>query len=100
MATTFIATTVITNEEHSLQHAANVEAKVKELIAGGSDSPLDKVVNTALLKDHLGMDSMDLCGLAIDLEDTYLSIEHVSDDDIAAFITVQDVIDYVRKLVK
>lgn len=69
--------------------------KMQELIAEQLGVNPEEVTPEKSLKDDLNADSLDLFELVTNLEDTY-SIE-IPSEDLEQMITVQDVIDYLRK---
>lgn len=69
--------------------------KVKEVIVDTLGCDEDAVVLTAELKGDLNADSLDAVELSMALEEAFgLTIE---DEDLMAFVTVKDVVDYIDK---
>lgn len=69
--------------------------KVKEVIVDTLGCDEEAVVLTAELKEDLNADSLDAVELSMALEEKFgLTI---GDEDLMAFVTVKDVVDYIDK---
>lgn len=69
--------------------------KVKEVMVDTLGCDEEAVVLTAVLKEDLNADSLDAVELSMALEEAFgLTI---SDEDLMAFVTVKDVVDYIDK---
>ena len=69
--------------------------KVKEVIVDSLGCDEEAVVLTANLKEDLNADSLDAVELSMALEEAFgLTI---SDEDLMAFVTVKDIVDYIDK---
>lgn len=69
--------------------------KVKEVIVDTLGCDEEAVVLTASLKKDLNADSLDAVELSMALEEKFgLTI---GDEDLMAFVTVKDVVDYIEK---
>ena len=69
--------------------------KVKEVIVDTLGCDEEAVVLTASLKEDLNADSLDAVELSMALEEAFgLTI---GDEDLMAFVTVKDVVDYIDK---
>ena len=69
--------------------------KVKEVIVDTLGCDEEAVVLTAELKEDLNADSLDAVELSMALEEKFgLTI---GDEDLMAFVTVKDVVDYINK---
>ena len=67
--------------------------KVKEVIVETANVNAEDVKLEANLKEDLGLDSLDAVELNMALEETFnLSI---ADEDLAKFVTVKDIVDYI-----
>lgn len=67
--------------------------KVKEIIVDTINCNADDVVLEASLNDDLGIDSLDAVELNMALEEAFdLTI---SDEDLAAFVKVSDIVNYI-----
>ncbi len=74
-----------------------VEAKVKKVIAEKiKNIDIDDVVPQASLIDDLGADSLTIVELIMSMEEVF-EIE-IDDDDAEKLVTVQDAIDYIKKM--
>lgn len=69
--------------------------KVKEVIVDTLGCDEEAVVLGAALKEDLNADSLDAVELSMALEEAFgLTI---GDEDLMAFVTVKDVVDYINK---
>ncbi len=69
--------------------------KVKEVMVDTLGCDEEAVVLTASLKEDLNADSLDAVELSMALEEKFgLTI---GDEDLMAFVTVKDVVDYIEK---
>ena len=69
--------------------------KVKEVIVDTLGCDEEAVVLTAALKEDLNADSLDAVELSMALEEAFgLTI---GDEELMAFVTVKDVVDYIEK---
>jgi acyl carrier protein len=73
-----------------------VEQKMIDIIVEQLSVESDKVVANASFVDDLGADSLDLVELIMAMEEGF-DIE-IPDEDAEGITTVQDAIDYVKKL--
>lgn len=72
--------------------------KVKELLIKQLKLKNVEVLPTSRIKDDLGADSLDTLQILMFLEDTYgLTIP---DEELAKFVTVGDVVEYLEREVK
>jgi acyl carrier protein len=76
----------------------DVEKRLKSVIVANTSFPGDSSVNYPNIKpestaDDLGLDSLDLFELIMDIEDEF-NIE-ISDDDIGKLKTFQDLVDFI-----
>jgi acyl carrier protein len=76
--------------------AADVEAKVKEIIVSQLGVDADKVVPAATFVDDLGADSLDTVELIMAIEEEFDC--EIPEEEAANISTVQEVIDFVSKL--
>lgn len=75
-----------------------VKEKVKEVIAECFAMEVSEIKDESTLVDDLGADSLEVIELAMDLENEF-DID-VSDEEIAGWLTVQDVVNSVQALVR
>lgn len=80
----------------SLFMAADVEAKVKEIIVSQLGVDAEKVVPSATFIDDLGADSLDTVELIMAIEEEFDC--EIPEEEAANISTVQEVIDFVSKL--
>ena len=69
--------------------------KVKEVIVDSLGCDEDAVVLTANLKEDLNADSLDAVELSMALEEAFGFT--IADEDLMAFVTVKDIVDYIDK---
>jgi acyl carrier protein len=74
----------------------SIEDKVKKLIAEKLSVELAEVVPEASFVDDLGADSLDLVELVMTMEEEF-DID-ISDEDAEKLVTVQDAIDFIKRL--
>ncbi len=75
-----------------------MEQKIVELIAEKLCKKTEQVTMSARLVEDLGADSLDVVELIMAFEDEFgISLP---DEDIAAMKTVEDVVNYIKKLKK
>jgi len=74
-----------------------IEQRVKNLISDKLAVDLEKVVNDAELRDHLGADSLDTVEIVMELEKEFDIM--ITDDEAEDLNTVQHHIDIVEKSV-
>lgn len=67
-----------------------MEEEVKKIINETFAIEMDKIKDNSVLKDDLGIDSLDATSLIIDMEEKY-NIE-VSDEELGALVRVKDVV--------
>ena len=68
--------------------------KIKEVIADTVSVEEERITPEATLKEDLSIDSLDAVEIGIALEEAFgLSIP---DEDLSAFVKVQDVLDYIQ----
>ena len=71
-----------------------MEQTIKEILANHSQLDIEEIDYNALLVDDLGLDSLDLAEIAMDIEDKFdITIR----DDEFDWVTVQDIINYLIK---
>jgi acyl carrier protein len=70
--------------------------KIKEIVAEQLSVDASEVELETNFKDDLGADSLDLFELVMALEEEYNC--EIPSDDLSAIATVEDVIDYLKKL--
>lgn len=69
--------------------------KVKDIIMETINCDEEQIKLEAALKEDMGIDSLDAMELSMALEEAFgLTIEA---DDLAGFITVQNIVDYIDK---
>ena len=73
----------------------NVEKKVKQIIAEQLGISEEEVTNEASFIEELGADSLDIVELVMAMEEEF-EVE-IPDEDAEKLLTVQDVLDYVKK---
>jgi len=76
---------------------SEIETKIKSALSGFLKIEPSKIKGNALLRDELGLDSMDTIELVFELEDNF-NIQ-ISDDDLLEFKTMDDVVEYIAKRV-
>ena len=69
--------------------------KVKEVIVDSLGCDEEAVVLTANLKEDLNADSLDAVELSMALEEAFDF--RIADEDLMAFVTVKDIVDYIDK---
>lgn len=69
--------------------------KVKEVIVDTLGCDEEAVVLTANLKEDLNADSLDAVELSMALEEAFGFT--IADEDLMAFVTVKDIVDYIDK---
>lgn len=67
--------------------------KVKEIIVETINCDEEKVVLEANLKDDLGIDSLDAMELSMALEEAFSLT--IAEEDLAGFVTVENIVSYV-----
>lgn len=75
----------------------DIEAKIKEALSGFLKIEPLKIKGNSLLREELGLDSMDTIDLVFELEDNFNL--QIPDDDLINFKTVDNVIQYIEKKV-
>jgi len=79
-------------------NAAEIEARIKKLIATQLEMEVSEIRNEAEFIKDLGADSLDVVELIMAVEDEF-EIDEIPDEDAEKVVTVQDVINYlVEKL--
>lgn len=73
----------------------NIEKKIKQIIAEQLSISEDEVANEASFIDDLGADSLDIVELVMAMEEEFEM--EIPDEDAEKLLTVQDVLDYVKK---
>lgn len=73
----------------------NISTKIKEALAGFCKIQLSNIKGSSLLREELGLDSMDTIDLVFQLEDNFNI--RISDDDMVEFKTFNDVVQFVEK---
>lgn len=73
----------------------NIDKKIKQIIAEQLNISEDEVTNEASFIDDLGADSLDIVELVMAMEEDFEM--EIPDEDAEKLLTVQDVIDYVKK---
>ena len=74
----------------------NITLQIRQKISEVSAKPLDDISLTSSLEDDLGLDSLDLAAMGLDLEEA-LGIEI---DPEVYFSTVGDVVDFVMNIIQ
>ena len=74
----------------------SIEDKVKKIIVEKLSVDLEEVLPEASFVDDLGADSLDLVELIMSMEEEF-DIE-IPDEDAEKLVTVQDALDYIKKL--
>ncbi len=72
-----------------------IEKKIKQVIAEQLGLNEDEIESDASLIDDLGADSLDIVELVMAMEEDF-GME-IPDEDAEKIVTVQDIIDYVKK---
>lgn len=72
-----------------------IKNKIKEAIANVSDIDLEDIPDEASFKDDLGLDSLVLLEISVDIE-LQFGLE-VSEEDLANLHTLQDAVDLVQQ---
>lgn len=75
--------------------AANIEARVKQIVVEQLGVKEDEVKNTSSFVDDLGADSLDTVELVMAFEEAF-DIE-IKDDEAAKIMTVQNAIDFIKE---
>lgn len=70
--------------------------KVMEILAEKLDKDAAEILATSKIKEDLGADSLDMVEIIMDIEEAF-DIQ-VDDGDAATIVTVQDVVDYIKKV--
>jgi len=72
--------------------------KVKKLVAGQVCCEDRVIEEESILKDDIGLDSLDTLELGMIFEEEF----HVdiSEEELAKFKTIKDIVDYIEKVVK
>ena len=78
--------------------SANIEQKVKNIIADQLGVGEDEIKPTSSFIEDLGADSLDIVELVMTLEETF-DIE-IPDDDAEKMQTIADAIDYLKERVE
>lgn len=73
----------------------NIEKKIKHIIAEQLSISEEEVANEASFIDDLGADSLDIVELVMAMEEEFEM--EIPDEDAEKLLSVQDVIDYVKK---
>lgn len=73
----------------------NIEKKIKQIIAEQLSISEDEVTSEASFIDDLGADSLDIVELVMAMEEEFEM--EIPDEDAEKLLTVQDVLDYVKK---
>ena len=73
----------------------NIEKKIKSIIAEQLSISEDEVSSEASFIDDLGADSLDIVELVMAMEEEFEM--EIPDEDAEKLLSVQDVIDYVKK---
>ena len=74
---------------------SDIETKIKAALSGFLKVEPSKIEGNSLLREELGLDSMDTIELVFELEDNF-NIQ-ISDDDIMGFKTMDSVVEYIVK---
>jgi acyl carrier protein len=74
---------------------SNIRNKIKEAIANVSDIELEDIPDDASFKDDLGLDSLVLLEISVDIE-LQFGLE-VSEEDLAQLHTLQDAVELVQQ---
>ena len=76
---------------------SEIEEKIMTSLSGFLKVEPSKIKGNSLLREELGLDSMDTIELVFELEDNF-NIQ-ISDDELMGFKTMDDVVEYVDKRV-
>lgn len=76
----------------------SVADRVKTIIGDRLGFAADTIKSSASLRKDLGVTSVECVVLVMDMEEEF-SIQ-IADEDMEKFITVQDMIDYIEKLIR
>lgn len=83
-------------ERKTVTTAAELRTEATKLLADYGAVPADKLTDGLRLEEDLGMDSLDMVELAIDLE--RLADKDISDDVVASWRTVGDLYASLTKI--
>ena len=75
--------------------SVEIRSKIKEAIAKVSDIELEEIPDEASFVDDLGLDSLVLLEISVEMELEF-GVE-VSEDDLRTLITIQDAVDLVQQ---
>lgn len=75
-----------------------MEKRIKSIIANQLDVPYETISDDGNLIDDYGADSLDIVETALAIEDEYGIT--IPDRDVYSFVTVGDIIRYVKERVK
>jgi acyl carrier protein len=73
-----------------------LEDRVRRIVVEQLGSSEEEVMLKSKLNEDLGADPIDLVELVIDLEEIF-EIAEIDDGDAQKFVTVQDLVDYLKK---
>lgn len=76
----------------------SVDKKIKQTIAEQLGLNEDEIINEASLIDDMGADSLDIVELVMAMEEEFEM--EIPDEDAEKIVTVQDIIDYVKKRIQ
>ena len=74
---------------------SEIETKIRAALSGFLKIEPSKIKGNSLLREELGLDSMDTIELVFELEDNF-NIQ-ISDDDLLGFKTMDNVAEYIEK---
>jgi acyl carrier protein len=95
-AAAFAPTPAFNRPSSSLFMSADLEAKVKGIVAEQLGCDLDKIVPEASFIEDLGADSLDTVELIMAIEEEFDT--EIPEEEAASIATVKDAIDFVSKL--
>jgi acyl carrier protein len=86
---------LVTDKEDYIVEESDIRNKIKEAIANVSDIELEDIPDDASFKDDLGLDSLVLLEISVDIE-LQFGLE-VSEEDLAQLHTLQDAVELVQQ---
>jgi acyl carrier protein len=86
---------LVTDKEDYIVEEGDIRNKIKEAIANVSDIELEDIPDDASFKDDLGLDSLVLLEISVDIE-LQFGLE-VSEENLAQLHTLQDAVELVQR---
>jgi len=72
-----------------------IKVTIKQSISRVTGIPAETISDSASYEDDLGLDSLSILEIAVDVESRYKF--HASDEELAAIRTIEDTVDLVRR---